>query len=381
MITTKRDDALTLLSFALVFYGFLMWAAAVSASPKSAAAVAVAAAAVDIGDQQPDLPDNRERIRTRAVEPMQFNPVQSATIVDERMEVTVHSATWCSHCLRMKADNGDGDERIRFIYTDEPAPGRSIPCSVFTDCTGARRYFEGYYSTQSAWDKIQRNNPPTVRNQTIAASGFGGTIKGSSQIRQSFDWWKSNIGESVKASAQWDRTGGQTFPLLAKGDWSALAVFGRYGHVSLSAKGAKGLTVDSLGFGYRVDGDDITLDLDPVTLKGFGMSLEPDIRESRISESAGFGPTTIITILQVARGVWSLLNPTCDLQLGGNVSATAVLTGDVLAIDFQQAPSIKIVALFTFQLSVNRVEISERNIHVEFGGSRLIKSRDFVVGE
>ena len=87
----------------------------------------------------------------------------------------------------------------------------------------------------------------------------------------------------------------------------------------------------------------------------------------------------MLTIVSVIRGVWSILNPSADLQLGGNVSATAVLTGDTLAIDFQQCPSVRLVALFTFQLGVKRVEITDSTVRVLFSGSRFIKERTFTV--
>jgi hypothetical protein len=85
------------------------------------------------------------------------------------------------------------------------------------------------------------------------------------------------------------------------------------------------------------------------------------------------------TIASVVRDIFALLNPTCDLQLGGNVAATGVLKGDTLTIDFQQCPSVKLVALFTFQLSVKRVEITEQSVRVVFTGSRFVKERTFQV--
>ena len=186
--------------------------------------------------------------------------------------------------------------------------------------------------------------------------------------------------KALKAECRWDRSGAQTFPLLAKGDWSAVAVFGKYGHMNMSAIGAVKLPVQSLGFGYRVDGDDITIDADPVTLKGLGATLNPTSQQSlQVGAPSEIGPGTVLTIVSVIRGVWSLLNPTADLQLGGNVSATAVLAGETLTVDFHQCPSIKLVALFTFQLRVERVELTETSLRVLFGGSRLVKERTFTV--
>jgi len=217
-------------------------------------------------------------------------------------------------------------------------------------------------------------------HQNASETGCAGSIYGAEHIHGLFDWWRSHVGEGVKASMQWDRTGGQSFPLLANGDWSALAVCGRYGHVQLTAKGAVDLPVEALGFGYRVEGDDITIDADPITMKGVGLLMNPNVKKSAV-EPARVGTGTILTIISVVRGVWSLLHPTCDLQLGGNVSATGVLNGNKLSFEFQQCPSIKLVALFTFQVAVKRIDIDldRQNVHLEFSGSRWLKSRDFAI--
>jgi hypothetical protein len=208
----------------------------------------------------------------------------------------------------------------------------------------------------------------------VAQAGPAGAIKGKQQIQDVLAWWKANIGEGVKATARWDRTGAQAFPLLAKGDWSIGALCGKYGHVEASAKGSK-FPIDAIGFGYRVAGDDVTVDLDPVTIKGLKLS-QSDAMQSGSSE---FVPGTLLTVVSVMRGIYSLLNPTCDLQLGGTVSATGVLNGDTLEIDFESCPSIKLVALFTFQLAVKRLEIKGDSVRVLFTGSAIVKERTFAV--
>jgi hypothetical protein len=307
-----------------------------------------------------------------------FDQLAASSPSVEKIRCTVHSSALCVPCQRMKRENGGGDHRIEFVYTDSKGPVDSIPCVTYIDAFGKVRYMTGFRTTQQVWDVIQRNDPP-VSQSRVASAGPAGSIHAGGKIRESLAWWRQNIGEGVKASAQWDRTGGQTFPLLAKGDWSALALCGRYGHVQLSAKGAVGLPVQSLGFGYGVDGDDIWIDGDKLTFVGLARSLNPNKTTTIQATPSQFGPGTILTIVSVVRGVWSLLHPTCDLQLGGNVSATAVLNGDMLAIDFQQCPSIKLVALFTFQLEVKRLEITEQSVRVVFGGSRFVKERTFKI--
>jgi hypothetical protein len=228
---------------------------------------------------------------------------------------------------------------------------------------------------RSAWDTAA-----DLPSSQAVAAGPAGAIKASAQIKNSIDWFRSHVGEGVKASIRWDRSGAQSFPLLAHGDWSATAIFGRYGHMELAAPGAKDLPIDHIGFGYKVDGDDLTIDLDNVTLKGLAKQLSPNTPVAAgASQPSQLGVMTAWTIVSILRDVWSLLHPTCDLQLGGNVTATAVLQGDVLTVDFQQAPSVKLVALFTFNLGVQRVTITEKNVHIDFSGSRLVKSRDFSV--
>jgi hypothetical protein len=161
---------------------------------------------------------------------------------------------------------------------------------------------------------------------------------------------------------------------LAKGDWSVGALCGKYGHAELSAKGSR-LPIDSIGVGYKVNGNDVTFDIDPLTISVLKLN-QPASMQAEPSE---FGPGTLLTVATLMRGIYSLLNPTCDLQLGGTVSATGVLNGDMLAIDFESCPSIKLVALFTFQLAVKRLEIKPDTFRVVFTGSSLVKERTFSV--
>lgn len=223
----------------------------------------------------------------------------------------------------------------------------------------------------------------TPPGDVVGASGAAGVIHARDEITAALDWIRSHVGEGVPVSFAWDRTGQQSFALLKRGeDWSALAILGRSGRISLSAPGAVNLPVDHLGFGYRVDGDDIVIDAEAVTFNGLAARFNPS-SEASMSESpstpATFGPATILTVFSVLRGVYSLLNPQADLKLGGNVSAVATLTGDVLSVKFNQAPSIRLVALFTFQLGVERVDISAETVRVLFTGSRFIRERTFKV--
>lgn len=334
----------------------------------------------------PEIPESSEpRIEYKAgLKPITANV--------EGLTATIYTAEsrngdgWCARCNTLKRDWGNGNAQVRLLWSRDPVPERGeaiYPAIRFNGVDGYSMPTKGgrYFipATLGELEAILEKHSGEATQASAVVSGSAGAIHGKDHVRGIFAWWRANIGEGVKAEMRWDRSGAQSFPLLAKADWSPVAVFGKYGHMDLSAKGAVGLPVDAIGFGYRVDGDDITIDADPLTLKGLGQAFNPAAKQSLTTGPSQIGPGAVLTIVSVVRGLWSLLNPSADLQLGGNVSATAALTGDTLAIDFQQCPSICIKALFTFTLGVKRVVITESNIHVEFSGSRLVKSRDFTV--
>lgn len=310
------------------------------------------------------------------------------------IETVTTTASWWAVCKRQQKNNGIGDENVFHTYidvkdiTDEDLKlvmrrvGELIPVTAWRDARGTLRYHVGYITTAEIWQKIQRNNPPKREPlPNVAASGPAGAIYASGQIRQVLDYFRQYVGEGVKAEIGWDRTGATSFPLLSKGDYSTLALFGAFGRFRLSAKGAVNLPIESAGFSYSVDGEDISIDPDKITLKGLARQLNPTIRQNQ-TVGAGpsqFGPLTLLSVFSIISDVWNLLHPTADIILGGNVSASAILNGDELTIDFSQCPRIKAVWLFTFDLAVKRVEISTSKVFVEFTGSRFIQSRTFEV--
>jgi hypothetical protein len=400
--------------------------------PRALAAVAVARAVLDVADEQPRLPDtvransavapendssqhSRDRVSSDAVHnnrpqdavlPGKDAPdipaaavalsipkieLSKQTPISEVLPAQLVIGGWvrgCSSCIRLERDIKStltplgwsiGDrltDQIQFVHLP---PTEAVPQITLFQNGNAIHTWSTYtdpatlsYALRKAWDE----SPPL--QQVASASGSAGTIHAQSQIRALLTWWRRHIGERVRGSISWDRTGAQTFPLLARGDWSVRALFGQSGRVEVAARGAKDLPVESLGFGYRVLGEDVSFDLDPVTMKGLALRLGPALPAMSPAPSQ-FDPVTAWTLITIFRDLWSLLHPTCDLQLGGNVSAVATLNDETLTIEFQQCPSIKLVALFTFQLRVTRVELTESSVRLTFGGSRLVKERTFLV--
>lgn len=354
---------------------------------KAIAAVVVARAQIAIADDQPSLPASAVVAENVAiVEPIRLEiPQQSPVSYVMRAQLVVRH--WARGCARgdrqvreieknlkpLKWSIGNGPEnQIQIVTTED----QSYPCptiELYQRGTMIQTW-TGYQATEFLSHELLSAWNGAGPSSAISQAGPAGAIQGRQQIQDVLSWWRANIGEGIKATGRWDRTGAQSFPLLAKGDWPIGALCGKYGHVEASAKGSK-FPIEAIGFGYRIAGDDVTLDLDPVTIKGLKLS-QSDTMQSNPSE---FGPGTLLTVLTVVRGIYSLLHPSCDLQLGGTVSASGVLTGDTLAIDFENCPSIKLVALFTFQLAVKRVEIKADSVRVMFTGSSIVKERTFAV--
>lgn len=322
----------------------------------------------------------------KSPEPIEIEFVQQSPVSDSlpAQLIVRHWKRGCAQGNRQVRDLNATLKPLKWII------GESADCQIMLIETDDQSYtcptielyqrgkmikaWTGYQTTETLSHELLSAWNGAGPAQAVAQAGPAGAIKGRKQIQDVLSWWRANIGEGVKATARWDRTGAQTFPLLAKGDWSVNALCGKYGHAELSAKGSR-LPLDSIGFRYQVNGNDVTFDIDPLTISVLELN-QPASIQSGPSE---FGPGTVVTVLSVIRGLYSLLNPTCDLQLGGTVSATGVLTGDMLTVEFDNCPSIKLVALFTFKLAVKRLEIKAESVRVLFTGSTIVKERTFAV--
>ena len=377
---------------------------------QATAALAVAQAALEIADERPILPDTRPHSQSNSnsnVRPTSPHEAPGEPKIPMRIEfpktavlddplpaqlVVGHWAKGCAAGDRQERDirrvlnpagwrigNGATDQ-IQFVHIsqEEPCPQLTLYQNgvVLSSWNSYQDPVFLSHELRRAWDSA-----PTPQ-LTMVTAGPAGVLHARFQIESALACWREHIGEGTIIKVSWDRTGAQTFPLLAKGDWSAVALFGQSGRIEVAATGAKSIPINSLGLGYRVTGEDISIDLDPVLLKGLATRLgtaNKQTYETNEDPVSRIGPMTMWTITTIVRDVFSLLHPSCDLQLGGNLSATAELNGELLAIDFQQGPSIKLIALFTFQLSVKRVEITPKSVRLVFGGSRLVKERTFQV--
>ena len=340
-----------------------------------------------------DTPPRSEMAETptesAAVVPMKFEFAPQTVSVFSVVPCTVHGADWCEHCERQERDNDEGDDRVSFAYTYDPSPTGVYPCTTYVDATGQLRVINGYHTTDQIWQIIQRNNPPGIQ-QRYAATGAGGTLHARQYIQTAIDRWRYEIGATkadgspVKVQAAWRRTGGQTFPLIHQKpeQWTFQNVMGTLGEFSFVAPGSK-LPSPEMSLQYRRSNGQIR-----VTGELFLTDAQAGFPGDALSASGpqmaapvGFGPMEVLEILKVIQGIISLLNPQADLTLGGQVTATCWLDDakSEIHVEFQEGPALRVVAWWTFNLSVKSLVISPENIHIEFGGSKLIKSRDIRV--
>lgn len=381
--------------------------------PKAVAAVAVARAQLQVALDRPELPDSANRLINKKPRSAQealvaregnrgvlMSIASGQSPLNDELPAQLVIGGWrqgCPACRRIEKEihevlgslgwtiGHSATDQIRFVELPQT---EAVPQIGLWQNGIELKKWNGYRDPAFLSHELRRAWDQAPHRLSIQHTGIAGSIHGTAHVRQILNWFRENMGESVKAEVRWDRSGAQSFPLLANQNWSALALFGGYGHFQLRAVGAKSLPIDSIGFGYRIESDDIILDADAARFKGLATQLGFPASRSTIENSApaaasiqpsGVDPLTFWTVLSIVRDIWSILHPSCDLILGGNVTATAVLQGDAITIEFQQCPSIRLVALFTFNLSVQQIVITETNVHVEFGGSRLVKSRDFRV--
>ncbi len=234
---------------------------------------------------------------------------------------------------------------------------------------------------------LQRLNEPEHGGHV--AGGILGSIKGKEQIGDGIARFRQYIGYNNPVTFGMQRTGPQVFNILGSGQkLDAQSLLGDLGRFTINIK--KGMLVPNtpsdIGFTYKVNGDDITIDIDPIVFRGLAKQLGMNDDEIAAMEAhpAGFiDPLTAWSIISMVRGIWGIFHPSCDLLLGGSVSCVVELKDidgvDTIDISFKDAPQIRFVMLFQFMLSVRHITASTERVHLDFEGSRWITKTDFPV--
>lgn len=327
-----------------------------------------------------------------SMQPMSMS-VPNVEIVSEVLPAQLVVGGWekgCPVCNRLEADflrllsplgwkiGRDSQDQIQFVHIPNTEPCPRI--TLYQNGNQSKKW-DGYQDPamlsrelRKAWDEELAH--PQIR---AMSTGSAGTIHAAAQIRRAISHLRTYVGEGNSSSISWDRNGASQISLLAKSEWAAEAIFGTTGRIQLASPNAIDLPLNEFAFDYRIAGRDVVVDADPVRLAGLANKLAPN-RESRSSNSTSVGVIgiddmlLIYNVFSMIRDIFSLLRPSCDVILPGQLSASAVLNGDTIVVEFIQPPTIRLVWLFTFNLTVKEVVITESNVHVKFravAGSRV----------
>jgi len=219
------------------------------------------------------------------------------------------------------------------------------------------------------------------------ATGYGGAISCRSQIQSALSLIRERVGEGVAMRISWDRTGKQEFPIYGgkseSYEWPAIDIFGSSGRFTLSAKGSPNLPIDAIGLGYRIEGDDITIDIDPVVLKGLAAKISKPASAAGASSPSGSPLMIAWTIFSIVQFIVAIFRTHAELLLGGNVSLEAVLNGDTLTVKFSQCPAVRLTMYWEFRFDVPSIVVTPEKVTVALDGDGLIasriKSREFAI--
>lgn len=402
----------------VTFLALTSFADASASRQQAAARVAVALVQLEIADERPALPDRlsgkRQSVFDQTDDSRQprsseseflteHNPLGHSMRIDwtpqdkgrinERPTVTiftgesVHGKGWCLHCQRFQTLFGNGNDRVAVVYSEELAPGeQSYPALRFPAADGSWRFpaaLDGTYKIPETLndlaDLVERNSP----SRSYEATGFAGAIHARQQIDQAITQFRHYVGEGHSVVMQWERNGAEKLSLFARKEWSAKSIFGSEGRFEFSSPDATNLPVTQIAFSYRLRGHDVIIDPDPLPLPGLAERLDPNVVQTASSTPAQLiGIDDMLfaySVFSMLRDICALLRPSCDLELPSELSASAMLKEDTLNLSFHKPAKVRLTWLFSFQLQIKSLAISDRRIYVEFDGSRFVKSREFTV--
>lgn len=197
----------------------------------------------------------------------------------------------------------------------------------------------------------------------------GGEIAGRQVVEAAFSLMRSRIGKGVTVVMRWSRSGVQELTLPLRGsapNYTALELFGDLGRMEVSAVGAASLPFDSVAFGYRVVGDDISIDFESVVFKGLAGKLS-NRPPSGFGSAYGMDPLTLVlTAFSLIKIITAVLNPKIVITLGGTMEASMVLGEDSIIVDLKTLPT---VGIFGMKLGVKSVEILPQRAILSLTGS------------
>ena len=293
-------------------------------------------------------------------------PLVASAAARDRPTITVHSATWCLPCALMKRDTGNGSDGMALRWTHDPIPqaiveaeqraGRvaMLPCATWIGANGSTQYLIGRHTLaqlQSSYDQTQ----PEVVGEAPVGSLNGINLAGLlERVRAS---------GVTSARTHWRRDAPAS--LVVGKPWTLLDVIGTSGSLSVEIEGPA-WPVKSASFGYRFNGEAITLDAGPVTIPVRAVGASDD-RVTGDPLTIAFGAISLLRMLV------PLLSPTISIDLPRDLDVTLTSQSDSIHVGFADGPAVSIRSLITLRRKLTGVSITSRAVVAEFDQSRWWK--------
>jgi hypothetical protein len=274
----------------------------------------------------------------------------------------------------MRRDIGNGSDAMTLRWTHDAIPaaiveaemraGRvaAIPCATWIGANGSTQYLIGRHTLaqlQSSYDQTQ----PEVAGEAPVGALSGINLAGLlDRVRAS---------GVTQAKARWRRDAPAS--LVVGEPWTLGDVIGASGSLSVEVEGPV-WPLKAASFGYRFNGEAITLDAGPVTIPVRAVGASGD-RVTGDPLSIAFGAISLIRMLL------PLLSPTISIDLPRDLDVTLTSQSDSIHVGFADGPAVSIRSLITLRRKLTGVSITSRAVVAEFDESRWWKRITILSGD
>jgi hypothetical protein len=323
----------------------------------------------------------------------------------KRYKVTFYSGDRCKFCkLQHEITDNINDQRVIADWTEEPLPdwirkslprGYQFPVAVWS-VGGDKVSWPSVSRVNSIQDLVDMlvmsNAVPTVAEQP-AGIGIGGeqpcgALSMKPYVATLLTWYDDYLPNGAIGTLEWTRSGTRSFNIYGgtKTPITLENIMGKLGEMKLKVVYKDGtpeeskLQIRELSFSYSIDDDKITtLRFDDIVIYGLVDQVNAKlILKSDTEQPKGCVTVmTVWTIFSAIRNTWVILHPVVDINLGERLELSTYKNNDTVFIDFKEPPSIKIISLMQFNLSIQQIVLNVEKAITKFKGTVFAKQYTF----
>lgn len=254
---------------------------------------------------------------------------------------------YCAPCNRLKAELGNGNSRVRVKRFVAPSDWRpsdgGFPFVRVIDSQGNGHVLHGVRDLAQLERNIDRIEGEI--SQPVSAMEVGASFAGRAVIEAVLSQIEAIAGPDASMTFKWQRKGAKDALVMGQ-KFTREDIVGTSGRIEIVITSANKLPVQSIKFNYRFDENGkpfIDLDETPITI--------PDDGTVGSAEPVGSPFMIAWTVISTIQTIYALFNPTVDVWLGPEVTATATLKDHALIIDCgKKPPAVRLHWSFFFNL-------------------------------